>query len=424
MAVSERIHVSGIRPKDSSIGPAGHHLRWSFPARLGFPAKGFGVYRRVSTGFKTVHCLDLTKSKVPTGKVVTSGSSLEGVTFRHSDDVEIRGNGTALSIQPPTPTLLELTFAQPTAYVRLVVEGAAQTVMLRAFSGNVLVATSDRLIGSGGTLEVKALNITRVTLPLQFRALVELCHLSMDGACQDNGWGQAIAELPLIKSVNEGLARLESTLKNRYATDRTRAVQRYSSQLQGLIDWLQLLQRHVSAPPPGAVVPPNELRLPATDPTSPLDSIRPQGILLLSALDPNIARFLSLYWVDQFGGTNGVQRGSAYDYKVAGGWSNAEVGCGMIFGLGVKEANLPSVDTPLEGGQLAGLRWQLHGALQIGEEHRDLLALAFESGLGDEDLLGQVLGGVGRGRGGTRLPGGLTAAYRSTALVAESGSRR
>ena len=42
---------------------------------------------------------------------------------------------------------------------------------------------------------------------------------------------------------------------------------------------------------------------------------------------------------------------------------------------------------------------QLHRALQVGEEHRDLLPLAFEGGLRGEDLLGEVLGGVGvRGR--------------------------
>ena len=40
---------------------------------------------------------------------------------------------------------------------------------------------------------------------------------------------------------------------------------------------------------------------------------------------------------------------------------------------------------------------QLHRALEVGEEHGDLLALAFEGGLGGEDLLGEVLGGVGVG---------------------------
>jgi hypothetical protein len=37
---------------------------------------------------------------------------------------------------------------------------------------------------------------------------------------------------------------------------------------------------------------------------------------------------------------------------------------------------------------------QLHRALQIGEEDRDLLPLAFQGGLGGEDLLGEVLGSV------------------------------
>ena len=38
---------------------------------------------------------------------------------------------------------------------------------------------------------------------------------------------------------------------------------------------------------------------------------------------------------------------------------------------------------------------ELHRALQVGEEHRDLLALAFEGGLRGEDLLGEVLRRVG-----------------------------
>jgi hypothetical protein len=38
---------------------------------------------------------------------------------------------------------------------------------------------------------------------------------------------------------------------------------------------------------------------------------------------------------------------------------------------------------------------QLHRALEVGEQHRDLLALAFESGLRGQDAFGEVLGGVG-----------------------------
>ena len=40
------------------------------------------------------------------------------------------------------------------------------------------------------------------------------------------------------------------------------------------------------------------------------------------------------------------------------------------------------------------VRQELGGALEVGEQHRDLLALAFERVLGAEDLFGQVLGCV------------------------------
>ena len=57
---------------------------------------------------------------------------------------------------------------------------------------------------------------------------------------------------------------------------------------------------------------------------------------------------------------------------------------------------------------------QLHRALEVGEEHRDLLALALEGGLRGEDLLGEVLRGVGLGAGANRGRGGSPA----TALAA------
>ena len=44
---------------------------------------------------------------------------------------------------------------------------------------------------------------------------------------------------------------------------------------------------------------------------------------------------------------------------------------------------------------------QLHRALEVGEEHRDLLALALQGALRGEDLLGEVLGGVALRRGET-----------------------
>ena len=50
---------------------------------------------------------------------------------------------------------------------------------------------------------------------------------------------------------------------------------------------------------------------------------------------------------------------------------------------------------PLLGIELLGV---LHRALHVGEEHRDLLALALERGTGAEDLLGEMRRGIRCGR--------------------------
>jgi hypothetical protein len=60
---------------------------------------------------------------------------------------------------------------------------------------------------------------------------------------------------------------------------------------------------------------------------------------------------------------------------------------------------------------------QLHGALHISEKNCDLLALAFESGFGSQDLFGEMLGRVGLGRREIRSRGDLT--KRRSTLAAE-----
>jgi hypothetical protein len=54
--------------------------------------------------------------------------------------------------------------------------------------------------------------------------------------------------------------------------------------------------------------------------------------------------------------------------------------------------------------ELVDLFWvtvgqEFHGALEVGEQHRDLLALAFQGTAGRENLFGQIGGRVGE-RGG------------------------
>jgi hypothetical protein len=64
---------------------------------------------------------------------------------------------------------------------------------------------------------------------------------------------------------------------------------------------------------------------------------------------------------------------------------------------------------------------QLHRALEIGEQHGHVFALALESTLGGQDLLGEVLWSVGLG-GGEPGSGGDRGFYGSPAVIAEPGS--
>ena len=77
-----------------------------------------------------------------------------------------------------------------------------------------------------------------------------------------------------------------------------------------------------------------------------------------------------------------------------------------------------------EGVDLLGIeaRGDRGEAGNVHEEHRHLLALTLDGALGREDSLGEVLGGIGRGRGEKRRFGRFPA-HRSPALVAEPGSR-
>jgi hypothetical protein len=68
---------------------------------------------------------------------------------------------------------------------------------------------------------------------------------------------------------------------------------------------------------------------------------------------------------------------------------------------------------------------QLHRPFQVREQDRDLLALPFEGTLGGEDLLGEVLGGVGLGGVESRprhRVRGLGSAEPLTTLLAELGA--
>ena len=205
-------------------------------------------------------------------------------------------------------------------------------------------------------------------------------------ACLED-WGPPVATLPLVADAEAAKSRLEPGLANRYAADISTAVQRYTPELPALVDWLWLLQTpHANAfANPGA--PPDQLRLRHTDPDAPVRELAPQSILLLSALDPNIARFLSLYWVDADGAPGGPSPGEGYDYKVVGSWLTHQ-SCGVLFNVGGAEAALPSAVGTVAAEQLPGLRW-------VGTDPRGRVGVGWPRP-GESTVTAAVLFDVGR----------------------------
>ena len=178
--------------------------------------------------------------------------------------------------------------------------------------------------------------------------------------------GQPIVPVPLPASVNDLRNRLEKGISNRYINDRDQGLTRYGEQAGEMLEWLLALQRPDFArrfEDPTASPDRLQFKRDANDMDKPLN-VYPQQILLLAALDPNVARMLGLYWVDRYDVANGPKRDAAYDYMVVGRWLNNQKRCGVLFNLGTAESALPASPISLTGEQLAG--YTGNGATLLG----------------------------------------------------------
>ena len=369
--IESYVKVIGIRPhSNSNVKPAGLHLRWSFPKQLGFPLK-FQVYRRHSEKFEKAKSVNLKAQ----GNVIRPGTVIGECQFLLPESITLQdndrpGNFSGFLINPPTArsnnASITLVFANPIVNVEIGVRGAAST-QVRFFSEDRFL----HQVSSSGTQQVQfsASLITRIEIQANFDLLTGITFTSHEAACGDSDWTLR-RELLLPKTVNEMISRLEAGLSNRYAADKGVAESRYSSKAKDMLDWLQALQRPAASPIQfeEPTDPPDLLRFlsepfKSTKQTQQVQRIRPQSILLFAALDPNVARMLGLYWVDQYDTPSDPNRPKAdtsYDYKVIGKWKQ-EQRCGLLLALGGEISGLPEPSTNLAGRQLQGHHWDLQG---------------------------------------------------------------
>ena len=176
--------------------------------------------------------------------------------------------------------------------------------------------------------------------------------------------GDPIKTLSLPTSPIEMLERLKG-IGNRYIPDpmpdTREIIARYSNQVESLFLWLQALQNPAGSslifedPTLTSDNTPDKLRLKGDD-TAQLNGVKPQSILLLASLDPNIALMLGLYWVDRDDSDDGPKPDEAYDYKIVGKWDPVREG--LLLNFGATESQLPLPPINFEMKQPTAYFWR------------------------------------------------------------------
>lgn len=349
----DKIGVVGISTWDGLVGPNGNHLRWSFPGWLGFPARGFYVYR------KSVR--EKPKRRMNLSPPLSIANLRAAVVI---DDVELIPG--ASSGSPASGAQLEVRFPQSIAHVQVAIIDAGSS-LIRAYRDRRLLA---QVSASTEVAEIYCAGITRFVINLGSRRLSWIAYATEEDICRDNHWALLKCLLPPRDAQEVLEERFESGLSNYYATSQSDAVEKYAPRVHELILWLNRLLSPTAEyfEEPGAR--PDLLKIRSVG-SHMRGATSLQSVFLLAALDPNIARLLSLYWVDAFEppaprvrdaacGEEVLEpprRDQSYDYKVEGVWGDGKRYCGLLLNLGRPPAPQPPIKAPLEGQQLPGLRW-------------------------------------------------------------------
>lgn len=357
--IDGRITVLGIRPSPESIGPVGNHLRWMFPARLGFPFNGFTVYRRKAGATRLARSAPLGTF----AKYREIGPLKQRIRMQLPESVTIDAAGeSSLRVVSGQGAPIGFSFESPVAEVQFTLTGPQGSPKIRAYVGSTpisgLTASQGANTASGKTFRIRYPFMTRVVVEAQFLTM-SLEYTTEAESCEMFPTRDPVVSLPLPTRESEAIQRLGPKIRNRYASNFAVAEARYSSELSGLIKWLDYLRTPSNAVPPfqDPDAAPHELAFtsPTSGPYQALREVKPMQLLLAAATDPNIARFLSLYFVDE-----NSKLGEKYDYKIEGHWDgDVNVRCGMAFDVGGSEISRPpKVDAQTYGtNQLPGIRF-------------------------------------------------------------------
>lgn len=359
----DTIGVVGISTLDGLIGPNGNHLRWSFPRELGFP-DGFNIYRKGPGKPKD----SIPFAQLPLNEDLSEDLKIDGVELivqPPSSKLRCRLEGTpgrrVLFITPANQAQLELRFPQPIATVQVRLRGPGSSAVKAYHNARLL----DEVTVDTEPGQVSCAGITHVTIELGKRSISLIGYTTEADACEDTSW-TLIQKLKYPKDDKEALSRFENGLKNYYVASQDDAEQHYKQGAEKIVRWLGRLFSPTAEFFEDPDAPPHQLKIRSTSEKHVSSATYLQSVLLLAALDPNIARMMSLYWVDLYEPSEHQvaeppQKDRLYDYKVEGIWKDQGTRCGLLLNLGLAPAPQPSIPSSVQlavvAEQLAGLRW-------------------------------------------------------------------
>ncbi len=366
-----RILMTAIKPRKESIGPPGIHLRWNLPSELesqgisssitakkkylGFPEKGFTIYRRPHK--------------------ITEPKKLEIPGIKQGEKPEILKNSDAYLYPDPQTKLISsgdgwkviksgqllIRFKQPVVYCEVEFDDATQENEIIAYQGRHRLQ-SDQTIVEQNRMRVIANYFDHVLLTLNFKRLKQISFYTEADYCAQSDWERLITLDRLEPNQHEdALDRLENGLHNRYAKSRSTAVEKYAPHIgEILVNQILIVGNNTDA------------QIPASDFTDDcpqgieVGNLSARNLLLTGASDPNLAKIMGLYWVDQFTTKRGPSDKQIYDYKVEGLYKDKPV-CGLVLTVGKDFAPLPQTPNLEAAVQLPGLRWyNRHPLSRIG----------------------------------------------------------
>jgi hypothetical protein len=304
----------------------GTHLRWAFERRLGFPPGGFDLFRRPHFSAAPV-CVTLQghTANQNLGKHTTLGDLLlesdadirtvEFVAAGGASEIDLR-NKPPLSIRPHEVCHRIRVYTAD-------LSAAGGTIQAIAYDGNVPVS-SDKTVASQGVqyLDLTADRIDRVVVSSSANAmngvLSQICFTTVaaDAFTASPGWtrlNQTPICLPLSDPRYPSACRLPNKAQE-WPTAGARIPDNIGSYMAEFPSLRKTLAR---------IYNPSDAPLTAGREGAPKFVHDPLGIVLLTTLDPYIARMLGLYWIDgAFYVGRGLQGpaaatvGTAYDYMV------------------------------------------------------------------------------------------------------------